>query len=216
MQPNALVGTTVWTYACQGVARILSEDIPEFDNGVGVEPWRGPDERPPTNIGAVFDRYGGVTVVDDGDLIESVNGMSTPPGVLVAFESLNGVLADNSTHTHRQEFAIRIVLRSPTVAEHEDHMPRRADLLGAIIARLHADRYGLGGAGRIPWPADIDPSPETGPPVLTRCLSHGILAATTVGPPSRLPGEGPILRDDIRVTYAANMVNDGGRWRMQE
>lgn len=213
--PSELVGASHFTFATRGVARMISEDFPEFDDERGAYPWREPGDRPPAKLGELLALHGGVTVVDSGDLDLAVYAMQNPPGVLVAFDGFPAVLPDSQQRQNQLEFIIRVVLRSAPIDESDNTQPHRADMVSAIVARVGGNRFGLGGAGRIPWPADVDPWEGPGPPQLTECLSHGILSATTVGPPSRLPSEGDILRDDMQFTFAMTAINDDGRWRAQ-
>lgn len=218
MTQSDLVGPSHFTLAAQGVARMLSEDFAVYDDAVGAYPYLGPNERSPTRIGELFRLHGGVTVVDSGDLDGVLVAMPKAPGVLVAFDGLPSVLLTSPGRHPNMQFGFRITLKTDPVDDRNKTKARRADIVGAITARLTANRYQLG-AGCIPLPADIDPwgGPNSGDPPLTRKLSHGILSATSVGPPSRLPGEGGILRDDFEAVFAANMIlQDDGRWRIQE
>jgi hypothetical protein len=219
--PRDLVGESHFSLATRGVARMIAEDVEELDKPIGVDPWTGPGERRAAYLGALLDTGkggGGVTVVDDGNLQNAAYNMTGTPGVLVAFASFDNVLP-NSPQGRQSDFGftIRVTLKAAPVEQDDDTQVKPVDLVSLITGRVTGDRFGLL-PGRIPYPADIEPTPAILPgevPKLTRCLSHGILRATAVGPATLETNLGSLLRYDMDFTFSMASINNAGRLEIQ-
>jgi hypothetical protein len=180
----------------RSVVGYLTYDLPAYDFDVET----------PRLLGAHF--RGNARVIDStemADLPSAIGSVGPGPwaGVVLDNYALGPVIAEGRIDA---TVTVTVVMRLPSHAYGDASGIPRGRIGEVLIARIIADRYGLGW-GRVPHPDDMDP--DNAPPTI-RCIASGILGSTSVTGASALPGEDRTI-DRASVQFTTRFqVSRGG------